>query len=423
MLDGLVQALENACREQEMRVMNSGKSNPAKRKGSELTILVIEDDDATRLQLSNALQTVGMRIVPAPLLEEGLDKVCLASLDLALIDIHHPKADSFVFLEKLTARAPELPMIVLAERGSKTDLMKALRLGVSDYLVTPLADDTILERAIVNSVQRARLVEENSRIRKKLEQTNMELERRIEVFQQDQQAGRHVQINMLPVPPKQISHFTFNHKVIPSLFLSGDTVDYKQVSRHEILFYIADVSGHGSSSAFITVLLRYRIEQMRRDYLRGRFTGDFTPARLLEILNHDLLAARLDKHVTLFMGLLNDTNNQLSYSVAGHHPLPVLYAGGKAAALNVSRNSFPIGLVDEATYINDAITLPPHFSLFMFSDGILECLRLASLEEKEARLAQAITDSEGDFDKLTVALKLHRAIKAPDDIAVMSVNC
>ena len=34
-----------------------------------------------------------------------------------------------------------------------------------------------------------------------LELINDELEQRIEIFQQDQQAGRHVQINMLPVPP------------------------------------------------------------------------------------------------------------------------------------------------------------------------------------------------------------------------------
>ena len=255
-----------------------------------------------------------------------------------------------------------------------------------------------------------------------LEQINAELEQRIEVFQQDQQAGRHVQINMLPIPPQQISRYTFNHKVIPSLYLSGDTVDYKQVSRHEILFYIADVSGHGSSSAFITILFRFRIEQMRRDYLRGRFTGSFTPARLLEILNHDLLASGLDKHVTVVMGLLNDRDNVLRYSVAGHHPLPVLYTDGKAAALSVSKNSFPIGLLSEAEYFDNTLAMPDAFTLMLFSDGILEHLKLNSLAEKEARLAEAITECKGDFDTLKAVLNLHKSIKVPDDIAVMSVS-
>ena len=67
---------------------------------------------------------------------------------------------------------------------------------------------------------------------------------------------------MMPVPPQTIGCYHFNHRVFPSLYLSGDTVDYKVVSRHEVLFYIADVSGHGSSSAFITILLRFRIERV-----------------------------------------------------------------------------------------------------------------------------------------------------------------
>lgn len=397
--------------------MKSGKSN-----SSTLTILVIEDDPAIQEQLATSLQNLGMRVILARHPEEGMEKFHSASPDLVLIDIHLPKASSFGMLEELASVAPDLPLVVLAERGNKADLMKALRLGVSDYLILPLGDDAMLEHSIHNSIRRARLIEENSRIRKKLEQINAELERRIEVFQQDQQAGRHVQINMLPVPPQRISRYVFNHKVIPSLYLSGDTVDYKQVSRHEILFYIADVSGHGSSSAFITVLLRFRIEQMRRDYLRGRFTGAFTPARLLEILNHDLIAAQLDKHVTLFMGLLNDGDDSLTYSVAGHHPLPVLYIKGKAAPIEISKHSFPIGLLKEAEYIDDKIKLPKHFSLLLFSDGILEHIKNGSLEEKEARLAAAVTESEGDFDRLGVVLKLNKTTQAPDDIAVMSVS-
>jgi serine phosphatase RsbU (regulator of sigma subunit) len=399
------------------RDMKSGNSI-----SSDLTILVIEDDRATQQQLATFLQNLGMRVVLACHPEEGMEKFHSASPDLVLIDIHLPKASSFGMLEELAALAPDLPLVVLAERGNKADLMQALRLGVSDYLILPLADDAMLEHSINNSLRRARLIEENSRIRKKLVQINSELERRIEVFQQDQQAGRHVQINMLPIPPQQISRYVFNHKVIPSLYLSGDTVDYKQVSRHEILFYIADVSGHGSSSAFITVLLRFRIEQMRRDYLRGRFNGVFTPARLLDILNHDLIASALDKHVTLFMGLLNDADDTLTYSVAGHHPLPLLYHQGKAAPVAISRHSFPIGLFQEAQYIDDALQLPREFALLLFSDGILEHIKTGTLEEKEASLAAAVAASEGDFERLRTALKLNKSVKAPDDIAIMSVS-
>ena len=41
-----------------------------------------------------------------------------------------------------------------------------------------------------------------------------------------------------------------------SAFLSGDFVDYFAIDHEHCGFYMADVSGHGVSSAFVTVLLK-----------------------------------------------------------------------------------------------------------------------------------------------------------------------
>ncbi len=385
-------------------------------------ILVIEDDAAVRAQIAGALTERGHRVVLANGPDEAIDCFHSASPDLVIIDIHHPEANSFEVLRQLLELAPDLPVIVLANRADTEDLTRALRLGVSDYLMLPLADDLILEHSVNNSLRRARLLEENSRIRRKLELINQEMEERIEIFRQDQQAGRHVQINMMPVPPQTIGCYHFNHRVFPSLYLSGDTVDYRVVSRHEVLFYIADVSGHGSSSAFITILLRFRIEQMRKEYLRGRFTGAFTPARILALLNRDLLQAGLEKHITLFMGLLDDTTNTLTYSVAGHQPLPLLFQNGSADFIPVARSSFPIGLLGEAEYFDETVTLSEDFALVLFSDGIFEALKLNDMAAKEARLKELVTECKGDFDSIKKGLGLSKSLSFPDDIAVMSVT-
>lgn len=386
-----------------------------------VTILVIEDDQVVRASIATALAALNYRVVLANGPQEGINCFHSASPDLVIFDIHLPETDSYNILQQLLDLAPDLPIIVLAERGNTDDLMRALRLGVSDYLILPLADNAMLEHSVNNSLRRARLVEENSRIRKKLELINSEMEERIEIFKQDQQAGRHVQINMLPVPPQTIGSYVFNHRVIPSLYLSGDTVDYKPISRHETLFYIADVSGHGSSSAFITILLRFRIEQMRREYMRGRFTGDFTPGRILTLLNRDLLDSRLDKHITLFMGVLNDTENTLTYSVAGHHPLPFLYQGGKADFIPLARSSFPVGLFGGASYFDESLNLNDDFALILFSDGILEFLKLADMTAKEVHLRKVVEACSGDFDRIKSSLALNKSVSVPDDIAVMSV--
>lgn len=391
-------------------------------KAQAVSILVVEDDAAVRASIAGALSKQGHRVVLANGTVEAIERFHSASPDLVIIDIHMPQDDSFDTLRQLLELAPDLPVIVLAARASTEDLTRALRLGVSDYLILPLADDLMLEHSVNNSLRRARLLEENSRIRRKLEQINQEMEERIEIFRQDQQAGRHVQINMMPVPPQTIGCYHFNHRVFPSLYLSGDTVDYKVVSRHEVLFYIADVSGHGSSSAFITILLRFRIEQMRKEYLRGRFNGEFTPARILALLNRDLLQAGLEKHITLFMGLLDDSTNTLRYSVAGHQPLPLLYEHGNADFIPVARSSFPIGLLGEAEYFDETVTLAEDFALVLFSDGIFEALKLPDMAAKEARLKELVTACKGDFDTLKKDLGLSKSLSFPDDIAVMSVK-
>jgi len=387
------------------------------------TILVIEDDESVRATITRALRNLDYHVVLARTPQEGLERFHASSPELVIFDIHTPAADQFDVLRQFFELAPDLPVIVLAERGNSDDLISALRLGVSDYLILPLADTAILEHSINNTMRRARLMEENSRIRKKLALINDELERRIEIFQQDQQAGRHVQINMMPIPPKDIGGFHFNHKVVPSLYLSGDTVDYKPVSRHQTLFYIADVSGHGSSSAFITILLRFRIEQMRWENLRGRFEGEFTPSHILALLNRDLLESGLDKHITVFMGILDDRDRSLRYSVAGHHPLPVLYRQGKAAPIPVARSSFPIGLFGGATYFDEALTLDPDFALILFSDGILESLKQVDMQAKEDYLCEVVQGCKGDFACLKERLVLNKSANVPDDIAVMSVTC
>ena len=395
---------------------------PLTQSHSDLSVLVIDDDDSVIATLTPALNNLKRRVVLARNPAEALDRFHSACPDLVLVNIGTPEASKFAVIQQLLELAPDLPIIVLAQRSNSEDLLKALRLGVSDYLMLPLENTGMLEHSINNSLRKSRLIGENNRIRKKLEQINAELEERIQVFQQDQQAGRHVQINMMPIPPKDIGGFHFNHKVVPSLYLSGDTVDYKQASRHETLFYIADVSGHGSSSAFITVLLKFRIEQMRIEHLRGRFEGDFTPAHLLEVLNRDLLKSGLDKHVTVFMGILNDNDNTLQYSVAGHHPLPFVFQNGKAGMIPLARSSFPIGLFDGATYFNETLPLAADFAMVLFSDGILEIAKPGDYASKEAYLRQVVQDTHGRFEDVKAVLSPPKTMQVPDDIAIMSVT-
>ncbi len=391
--------------------------------GENSVVLVIDDDEVVRGSIASYLSNEGYRVVLAATTEEGIDHFYSSCPSIVICDINLSEAeDGFNILNIIFEENPNQPIIVLSEAGKTEDVIQAMRIGVSDYLIKPLDDMEILGISIDNSLKRVRLVEQNNRYRKNLEEINKELEDRLEIFRMDQQAGRHVQMKMLPEPPQDINDFHFEHRVIPSLYLSGDSVDYQPVSKRKVLFYIGDVSGHGSSSAFITVLLRFRVAQMRREYIRGRYSAEFSPAFVLQEINNDLLDTGLDKHITVCMAMVDNSDNSLVYSIAGHHPMPVLYESGKADFINPGKSSFPIGLVEDAEYFNTKINLADDFSLFMFSDGILEYLEGNNMAAKEQKLLSTIAEKKGDFKEVKTALNLHRDIKVPDDIAVLSVK-
>ncbi len=80
----------------------------------------------------------------------------------------------------------------------------------------------------------------------------------------------------------------------------------------------------------------------------------------------------MDKHLTMFYGVIEVMENRLTYANGGQFPLPILFDPQGNAF--IGDNSYPVGLFDFAEYRNEQLILPAHFGLLMISDGILEAL-------------------------------------------------
>ena len=83
-------------------------------------------------------------------------------------------------------------------------MVQALRLGASDYFIKPVAEMALLEMSIRRSLEQAELRNQNKRYRQKLEQANLDLKQNLSVLEQDQQAGRYVQMKMSPDTPEPL---------------------------------------------------------------------------------------------------------------------------------------------------------------------------------------------------------------------------
>lgn len=385
-------------------------------------LLLIQRDDTQRKELVAALVDLGYEVVTCDDGADGFGYFCRHRPEVVLLDMYLPGSDGREILRRLTDEDSEVPVIAISRRKLMADVVAALRHGACDYLILPdsVNDSEMLEHALQRAMEQGSLRRENRAYRQKLENANRDLLESLTHLQKDQQAGRHVQARMLPETPKVIGNYRFCHCILPSLYLSGDFIDYFMVGDRHAVFFIADVSGHGASSAFVTVILKNLFARKRSDYHHRQTSVIMSPARMLERANSELLDMGIDKHVTMCVGALNFETGELLYSVAGHLPAPILSVGGEARYLE--SHDLPVGLFPDATYTEQQLFLPKDAVLTLFSDGILEVLEPSGVRAKEQYLLDALKAGQRTAEEVVETFHLDDVTEAPDDIAVLVVS-
>lgn len=380
-------------------------------------VLVIDDDAIVRQSVVAYLEDSGFEVSQAEDGERGVELFRASQPDLVICDLRMPNVDGMSVL-KLVANDPsETPVIVVSGAGVMTDVVDALRLGASDYFIKPVADLGLLDHSIRRSLEQSQLRKENRRYRQQLEKANRDLQTNLSMLEQDQQAGRHVQMKMLPETPKQIGAYNFSHHVSPSLYLSGDFVEYVTVGQDHVTFFIADVSGHGASSAFVTVLLKNFSRRLRREYRPKMLKA---PGEILAALNRELLDNQLDKHVAVFIGVIDLADDSLAYANGGHFPSAILCDDAGCRYLEVAGK--PVGLFEGVSWESKREALKGPLSLAMVSDGVLEIMGSVPLAEKERRLLDAVQTSHSKGTELWQVLGLDQRDAGPDDIACLVIT-
>ncbi|SFA56052.1 two-component system response regulator RssB [Metapseudomonas otitidis] len=383
-------------------------------------LLIIDDDEVVRTSLAAYLEDSGFNVLQAGNGLQGLQVFEQEHPDLIICDLRMPQVDGLELIRRINQLETDTPVIVVSGAGVMSDAVEALRLGAADYLIKPLEDLAVLEHSVRRALDRHALRLENQRYREELEAANRELQASLHLLQEDQNAGRQVQMNMLPVTPWTVDGLHFAHQIIPSLYLSGDFVDYFRVDERRIAFYLADVSGHGASSAFVTVLLKFMTTRLLYESRRGGTLPEFKPSEVLGHINRGLINCKLGKHVTMLGGVIDEESGKLTYSIGGHLPLPVLYSEGQAHYL--TGRGLPVGLFEEAAYEDQVMDLPTSFSLTLMSDGILDLLPGDTLKEKEAALPEIVQAAGGSLDGLKKAFGLANLGDMPDDIALLVLS-
>ncbi len=321
--------------------------------------------------------------------------------------------------------ARRLPTIVITETRLDDDLLPAVDAGLVDYLVEPLRHADVLRRLVARALEHRQLAEEHARDRARLAELNENLETHLALLRLDQQAGWHIQRKMLPPQPLTINGVVCDYWLEPSLYLSGDFLDYQRFDARYSVFYFADVSGHGASSAFVTVLLRYLCNRWLGEW-DGQRPEELAP-RWLTQLNRELLDTGIGKHVTLFVGVIDHDQRVLHYSLGAQLPMPLLGDSSRGEVEVLSGEGMPVGLFPNIDYPAYRVSLPANFRLWLCSDGVLEGLPGGTLTARLDDLKRRIVASD-DLATLRAALTAGDegattgGDERPDDLTIMTLS-
>lgn len=309
------------------------------------------------------------------------------------------------------------PIVAVLSSDSKISVINALRAGADDvfYLETLQLESRDFIASLQTKMTRCHLLYERLIYREGLEAS-------LEELKEDQYAAFQVQNRLLPAQQQIIQNTQFQYSITPSLIVSGDFVDVLPINDELTLFYLADVSGHGASSGLVTVLLKNITSRLLRNFKRGSSYDILSPLNILNRINSEIYTLGLEKHLTIFTGLLNSRENTLTYAVGGHHPMPIYKSSGTVFVLE--GRGMPVGLFPEAIFAQNQIALDIDFSLSLFSDGVLELLPQHSILEKEKNLFNWLERHDVNFEALKSYIfeASGHLEQYPDDITIMTVS-
>lgn len=120
----------------------------AKNSPSDYIVLAIDDSTTDRTIMKKCLKPLGVTVLEASNGLEGLEIVKSGDhdLDAVLVDIEMPRMDGYTFASEVRKynRFKNLPLIAVTSRTSKTDRMRGVESGMTEYITKPYTPEYLL---------------------------------------------------------------------------------------------------------------------------------------------------------------------------------------------------------------------------------------------------------------------------------------
>lgn len=132
-------------------------------------VLIIDDKADLPGSLKSLLEVHGFRVSAASSIEQALNEIKRANLDLILLDVLMPQLNGHEVLRFVQEKRPEIPLIVISGDYSFSSVSAALKRGAFDFIRKPYVADELIN-AIRNALEKRRLEYEYKSLQQRVQQ-------------------------------------------------------------------------------------------------------------------------------------------------------------------------------------------------------------------------------------------------------------
>ncbi|MEE3031554.1 MAG: sigma-54 dependent transcriptional regulator [Planctomycetota bacterium] len=134
-------------------------------------LLVVDDQVSMTRWLCSDLQGRGFTTEASNSPEEIVDQLPQLNFDLVLTDVRMPRISGLELCREITARRPDIPVIVMTAFGDMEAAIEAMRAGAYDFITKPLEVD-LLEIALQRAVDHRRLQMQLEKLEKQMQESS-----------------------------------------------------------------------------------------------------------------------------------------------------------------------------------------------------------------------------------------------------------
>ena len=329
-----------------------------------MKILLVDDSKDVLFVNKTILKRIGYDVEVANNGQEAWEKLLKEEYRIIICDWMMPVMDGLTLCKKIRDYnfKKYIFFMLLTAKKDNPSIIESFESGVDDFISKPVQIDELKARLKCGG----RVID----LEDKMHEKNQIL-KEFEVHIKEQLNMAAKTLGMILPKQAEFSNYSFKWIFQPAEYLGGDIFSYFEIGEKKMIFYLIDVSGHGISSALVSLMINSILRQNKEMlYTKGELVS---PAIIAERLNESLKIIEESMiYCTLVLGIVEKDTGKITFTQAAHPSPIILRKNGLIEEVGVV--SPPVGLLPNSTYEDCEIYLNDGDQMIIYTDGITDIL-------------------------------------------------